>query len=312
MIKECEYRNHTEWLAIRQNYIGGSDAGAVIGMNPYKSPYTLWAEKTGKIPGFEGNLTTKVGTYLEQLVADLFEEETGKKCRKKNRTLVNDAYPFACANVDRLIVGEKALLEIKTTNSLPMMKQLRGSEFPDAYYAQVVHYLAVTELEKAYLAVLINCRELKIYELERDQKEIDALMQAEAKFWTLVKNDTPPEVDGAESTSETIKTLYPESNGFSVDLMPLGTVLSDYADLKAQVAVLEGELDSKANLIKDYMKDAERGEYGRYKVSYGTRAGRETFDKKKLEKEHPEINMANYTKVGNPYRVFSISIKEDK
>ena len=61
MINEIKYANHEEWLSIRHKYIGGSDAGAVIGMNPYKSRYTLWAEKTGKMPEFGGNITTKVG-----------------------------------------------------------------------------------------------------------------------------------------------------------------------------------------------------------------------------------------------------------
>ena len=76
--------------------------------------------------------------------------------------------------------GEKALLEIKTTNSIPIMKQLRNSaEFPEAYYAQVVHYLAVSGLEKAYLAVLINCREFRVFELERDEAEIEAILVGE-------------------------------------------------------------------------------------------------------------------------------------
>ena len=213
MIEKIKYENHEEWLSIRSKYIGGSDAGAVVGLNPYKSAYALWAEKTGKVPGFEGNLTTKVGAYLEELVAKLFEEETGKKVQRMNTSIHNTDYPYAIANIDRKVIGEKALLEIKTTNSIPIMKQLRGTEFPEAYYAQVVHYLAVTGLEKAYLAVLVNCRELKIYELERDQAEIDALMGAEDAFWKLVESDTPPAVDGSDSTGDTLLSMYPASTG---------------------------------------------------------------------------------------------------
>ena len=183
MITQIKTGSREEWLELRKKYIGGSDASAVIGANPFRSAYALWAEKTGKVPGFEGNITTKVGAYLEELVAQMFEEETGKKVRRKNATLINDIYPFACANVDRLVVGEDAFLEIKTTNSIPLMRSLRNSdEFPDAYYCQCVHYLAVTGLKKAYLAVLINCRELKIYSLDRDQAEIDALMGADKYF----------------------------------------------------------------------------------------------------------------------------------
>jgi putative phage-type endonuclease len=310
MIKEIKYSTHEEWLAIRGKYIGGSDASAVVGMNPYASRYSLWAEKTGKVPGFEGNLTTKVGAYLEQFVADMFAEETGKKVRKKNSTMVNDLYPFACANVDRMIVGEKALLEIKTTNSLPLMKKLRNSdEFPEQYYCQVVHYLAVTGLEKAYLAVLINCRELKIYELERDQAEIDALMGAEREFWKLVETNTPPSPDGSEATAETLKTLYPNSNDDTVDLFAYNSLLDQYCDLTSQIKALTDLNDEVGNKVKEYMKEADRGESDRFKVSYASSV-RRTFDTKRFSADHGNIDLDPYYNVSNS-RTFKVTPKNN-
>lgn len=310
MITEISYKDHDEWLKIRGTMLGGSDAGAVVGLNPYKSAYALWAEKTGKVPGFEGNITTKVGAYLEEFVAKLFEEETGKKVRRKNRTIVNDDYPFACANIDRAIVGEKALLEIKTTNSIPIMKQLRGTEFPEAYYAQVVHYLAVTGLEKAYLAVLVNCRELKIYELERDQAEIDALMGAEDAFWKLVERDTPPAVDGSDSTGDTLLSMYPSSNGEEVDLFAFNADLDEYMALNAQIKALTALKDEKANLIKEYMKEAGKGISERYSVSYKS-SERKTFDTKRFEAEHKDIDLSEYYK-NTITRTFKVTKKGDK
>ena len=38
------------WLVARRHSLGGSDAAAVMGLNPYKSPFALWAEKTGMVP----------------------------------------------------------------------------------------------------------------------------------------------------------------------------------------------------------------------------------------------------------------------
>ena len=60
MIKEITYKDKAEWLSLRGNYIGGSDAGAVVGLNPYKSAYALWAEKTGQTPPFNGTVITEV------------------------------------------------------------------------------------------------------------------------------------------------------------------------------------------------------------------------------------------------------------
>ena len=77
-ITKVKTANHEEWKELRSHYIGGSDAAAVVGLNAFSSPYALWAEKTGMVPGFAGNLATEVGTYLEDFVARKFAAVTGK------------------------------------------------------------------------------------------------------------------------------------------------------------------------------------------------------------------------------------------
>ena len=310
-IKEIEYNSKEEWLALRKKLgIGGSEAGSVIGLNPYKGAYTLWAEKTGKIHEFEGNLITEVGSYLEEFVAQLFTRETDKKVRRKNRILVNDQYPFAFADVDRLVVGEKALLEIKTTNSFPVMKKIKNKEYPEQWYCQMTHYLAVSGLEKAYLAVLINCRDFKIFELERDEAEIAALMGEEEKFWGMVQTNTPPPADGLESTSKTITALYPESNTENVNLYSYQTELARYMELSAQIKELEQAKEEAANKVKAFLGEAGKGESDRYRVSW-TSAERRSFDSKRFAKENPDIDMDSYYKVST-YRTFKVTEKEDK
>lgn len=311
MIKEIEYSSKEEWLALRKKLgIGGSEAGSVIGLNPYKGAYTLWAEKTGKIPEFEGNLTTEVGSYLEEFVAQLFTRETGKKVRRKNRILVNDQYPFAFADVDRLVVGEKALLEIKTTNSFPVMKKIKNKEYPEQWYCQMTHYLAVSGLEKAYLAVLINCSDFKIFELERDEAEISVLMGEEENFWKRVQTNTPPPADGLESTSKTITALYPESNTDNVNLYSYQTELARYMELSAQIKVLEKAKEEAANKVKAFLGEAGKGESDRYRVSW-TSSERRNFDSARFAKENPDIDIDSYYKVIT-YRTFKVTEKEDK
>jgi putative phage-type endonuclease len=311
MIKELAYQNKEEWLKLRKGYIGGSDAGAVLGLNPYKSAYTLWAEKTGKIPEFEGNTITRVGSYLEDLVATMFTEDTGKKVRRKNRILVNDDYPWACADVDRLIVGEDALLEIKTTNSPVAMKKFKNGEYPESWYCQMTHYLAVTGLKKAYLAVLSECRNFHVFELERDEEEIEALMNSEKAFWEDVKNDTAPLADGLESTSKTLTTLYPTSNAETVSLHTCEHELNQYIAISAQIKALEGIKDEMANKVKAILQEAGKGESTQYKVSWTT-SERKSLDSKKLAQDHPEIDMNTYYKI-NTVRTFKVTEKkEDK
>lgn len=305
MINEIAYKNREEWLSLRKGYIGGSDAGAVIGLNPYKSAYTLWAEKTGKIPEFEGNLTTEVGSYLEEFIAKLFEKETGKKVRRKNRTLVNDKYPFACADVDRVVVGENAVVEIKSTNSFPAMKKLKKGEYPEQWYCQGTHYLGVGEYDRVYLAVLINCREFKWFVLDRDEGEITALMTEEEKFMKYVETDTQPPVDGTASSSETLSTLYPESNDETVNLFAYETDLQQYMALSAQIKELEKMKDEAANRVKAFLGDAGKGTTDRYKVSW-TSSTRSTFDSKRFAQEHQDIDLSGYYKTST-YRTFKVS-----
>ena len=306
MIKEISYKSHEEWLDLRRELgIGGSESGSVVGFNPYKSAYALWAEKTKKIPEFEGNLITEVGSYLEPFVAELFERETGKKVRRKNRILVNTDYPWAFADVDRLVVGEKALLEIKTTNSLPNMRKFKNGEYPESWYCQITHYLAVSGLEKAYLAVLIGCREFKVFEIERDEDEIAALMGAEEKFWNNVKTNTPPVADGLKSTSEAISAIYPDSNGDIVSLMAYETDLMQYLALKTQIEALENEQAKMANRVKAYLGEAGKGESNRYKVSW-TSSERRSFDTKAFQADHKDIDLNKYYKTSS-YRTFRVT-----
>ena len=310
MIKELTYSNKEEWLSLRRGYIGGSDAGAVVGLNPYKSAYALWAEKTGKIPEFEGNLITEVGSYLEEFVATLFERETGKKVRRKNRMMVNESYPWACADVDRTVVGENAIVEIKTTNSFPAMRKFKNGEYPESWYCQMTHYLAVGGYEKAYLAVLIGCREFKIFELERDDSEISALMAEEEKFWKLVETDTPPAADGASSTSETISALYPDSNDDTVSLVAYENDLRQYMALTAQIKELETLKDEMANRVKAFMGESGKGETAAYKVSW-TSSERKTFDTKKFAADHKDMELSEYYKISN-YRTFKVTEAKEK
>jgi putative phage-type endonuclease len=302
-ITKVKTANHEEWLKLRSQYIGGSDAAAVVGMNAYVSPYTLWAEKTGRLPGFDGNLATEVGTYLEEFVAQKFAEVTGKKVRKSNQSWFNDQYPWAIANIDREIIGEDAGLEIKTTSELNL-KKFKGGEYPANYYVQCMHYMAVTGKSKWYLAVLIGNREFKWFTIERDEDEINALMDAERTFKMLVDNDTPPVADGASSTSNTLSTMYPESIDTAIGIGFYEKDLDNYFRLKAQLDEICQTIDGIANRIKAYLGECAMGEGEKYKVSWKTQSI-STFDGKKFIADHPEMDVSKYFKTSNsrPFKV---------
>lgn len=93
-----------EWLAYRKRGIGGSDAGAVCGLNPYSSPMNIYQDKISDAIEKKDNEAMRLGRDLEDYVAQRFMEETGLKVRKANAMFYDEENPFMLADVDRLIV----------------------------------------------------------------------------------------------------------------------------------------------------------------------------------------------------------------
>ena len=296
--------SHEEWLEHRRKRIGGSDAASIIGMNSYSSPYTVWADKLGKLPPKEDNEAMRIGRDLEDYVAKRFTEETGKKVRRENNILINPDIPFAHANVDRMIVGEDAGFEAKTTSILNL-KKFKNGEYPENYYAQCVHYLMVTGCKKWYLGVLVLGVEFKWFEIERDEAEIEALRKSEEEFWEYVKAGEAPIADGSDSTSETLKTIYPESNGETVSLMAYENDLQQYMTLSSLLDDVKKQKEEVANRIKAFMQEASKGESTKYKVTWPSSI-RSTFDHKRFAEDNPGIDLTDYYK-STPTRTFKVT-----
>ena len=108
IMKASEMEDRAAWLKLRNKGLGGSDAGIIVGVNPWKSPYQLWLEKTGQVEPEDISEKEAVywGTQLEDMVAREFMKRTGKKVQRHGM-LESAAYPFLLANVDRLVIGAR-------------------------------------------------------------------------------------------------------------------------------------------------------------------------------------------------------------
>lgn len=308
MITKVSTKNmsHEEWLARRRKTIGGSDAGALLGLNTYTSPYALWCEKTGKITpeDISDKEAVRLGNDLEDYVAARFMEKTGKKVRKDNHMIYNSDYPWAHANIDRALVGETAGLECKTTTAWEVLEQCRAGNYPDTWYAQMTHYMMITGAERWYLGVLVLGRGFFDFCLERNQTEIDALASAESCFWGQMESDTPPALDGTEATQEALKTIYRESApGQAIDLTAVSSHLSVYVSLGERIKELEAERDRHKAEIMQFMGDCEKGSFGSASVSWKSQQCK-TFDRAAFEAANGPIPAAFFkTSVSRPFKV---------
>ena len=209
MVTMQTFESREEWLKARRNYIGGSDAAAALGLNPWKDNVTLWLEKTGQIipEDISGKPYVQYGTQAERHLRGLFRLDFPeyKVSYVENNMFTNDAYPWAHYSADGWLEdqdGRKGILEIKTTNILQsMQKEKWKDKIPDNYYCQLLHGLMVTEFEFAILKASLKTVfdgmpyiQTKHYFIERSevQEDIEYLEHSERSFWKSVQDRKQP------------------------------------------------------------------------------------------------------------------------
>lgn len=278
-----------EWLELRRNSIGGSDASAACGASPWKSRLELYCEKMGMIPDKETNESMRRGTYLEQYVAERFMEETGKEVRRDNFMYCDNDFPCLTANIDRVIVGENAGLECKTMNDYSSGDyDLENGEIPSQYYYQVQHYMMVMGWQYMYIAFSTNFKFVWM-RVERNDDFINTMRQQELDFWyNNVVKKLKPEADGSESATETIKTLYPEEYQGAEMYFDFAAMGDRYTQLSDMEKRIKAEKDEIKNKICDTLGMSERGECDRYICTWKTQS-KDGFDSKRFKADYPAL-----------------------
>lgn len=210
-VERFVFNSREDWMEARKNHIGGSDASACVGMNPYKDNVQLWEEKMGLVipEDISDRDYVKYGTYAEMHLRALFSMDYPqyRVLYEENNMFLNTEYPWMHASLDGELIdadGRHGILEIKTTNILQsMQKEKWNQRIPDNYYIQVLHYLAVTGCEFAVLKAQLKSEwagELRIttkhYFIERKEveKDIEYLIRAEKKFWDCVVTGKRPDL----------------------------------------------------------------------------------------------------------------------
>lgn len=210
-VKKTVFSTREEWLKARKNHIGGSDASACVGMNPYKDNVQLWEEKSGLVmpEDISDKDYVRYGTDAEIHLRALFSMDYPqyRVDYEENNMFTNSEYPWMHASLDgelRDPDGRKGILEIKTTNILQSMQREKWNDrIPDNYFCQVLHYLAVTGYDFAVLKAQLKSEwagDLRIstrhYFIERKDVEgdIEVLVEAERRFWNCVRSGRRPDL----------------------------------------------------------------------------------------------------------------------
>ena len=192
---------HEEWLRYRKLGLGGSDVGAVCGLNPYRTAMEVYLDKTSESVEDVDNEAMRQG-----------------RVRRANFMYYDEGNPFMLADIDRMVVGENAGLECKTASPY-MADKWKDGKIPLSYQVQCHHYMSVCNADAWYIAVLIYGREFKYYRLERDGEMIADLRRIEKDFWegNILKRQLP-EPDGSKLADSVIAEYFRKSKAQSVPL----------------------------------------------------------------------------------------------
>ena len=301
-----------EQLQTRLGGIGSSDSGAVIGVNPYRTPLGVYREKLGLSEPFEGNEFTHFGTILEEVIADEYTRRTGNKVRRDNRTLFHSEHTHMLAHLDRDVVGMRRLLECKTASFYVSHKwgengtvitDASSDAAPPEYITQVHHQMIVRGYEEADMAVLIGGNDFRLYHLRLDVQFAEILIKLERAFWNdHVLAEVPPE----PVTLDDVALLFPKDDGSTVTADAEMALAAK--KLRATKALIkEFEVDQKALelAIKNGLGNASvlAGPDGKVLATWKAQTARR-LDQGALKEQRPDV-AAEFTKESE-YRVLRL------
>lgn len=204
----------SEWHEVRADGIGGSEIGTILGLNPWESPYYLWASKTGQIPPKQlDSFAVKLGNYLEPVILEKILPEMHPDWELYSvGTYQHPKLPFLHANPDALakVNGEWVVVEVKTSRNY-------WEEIPPHYIQQTMHYMNVLGIKKAVICGLVAMDWKEIW-IDFDEFEGKVIEQKASEFWKMVVDGTEPDFDGSDSTYQAVREMHPDIDGTEVEI----------------------------------------------------------------------------------------------
>lgn len=281
-----------QWLRLRRRGIGGSDAGAVIGVSPYRSILELWMDKTGQLALEETESEAAYwGKTLEPVIREEFAKRSGLPVQPVPFLLQHDKNTFMLANLDGMVDDPaygRCVFEAKTSSAYKAEEWENG--IPESYYAQLQHYLAITGWKGAYIAALIGGNDFIYRFIPRDETCIQMLIQKEAVFWNYVQERKMPPADGSKATAEFLKREYRSAAEKSTMILPAETQswLDQYLQASAEVKAAETRKKEAENNIKLLMGNRELAYIGKTEIRWPNVIS-QRLDNEQLKINEPEI-----------------------
>lgn len=273
-----EHATKQDWLEARKNGLGGSDAAAILGLSPWRTPLDVYMERVGMVSGPDENERMKWGTLLEEPIADEYRRRTGCKFKRCENAIATHAkYDWMLASPDRLIHGQKKGLEVKTAGGRaaydkdehgdPLWGEEGTDQVPVYYLLQCQHYLAVTGFEAWDLAVLIGGQDYRVYTIKPDIELHEKMISGMMKFWyENVKIKNPPAPSNNDDHARFLAAKFKKNNGTflqaSRDHDALNHLILSLKNVRYEESVIAKNKDKIENEIKAIIGEYDGIEFG--------------------------------------------------
>ena len=302
----------SEWQEKRHFSVGGSEIAAALGLSRWRTPFDVWAEKTGHVTRKdEPTDAMRFGTLLEPVIRKEFARRNGLEVCECPFILAHKDYRFMTCNLDgyvKLPDGSCAVLEIKTANTFAS-DDWANFGAPIEYVMQVQYYLAITQMKQAFLVVLLGSSDYRQVIIERDDEVIAVIIEKLKEFWEMVETNTPPPVRGMDNNL--LASLYPNSRP---NVIALGkeheALLSQYEEAKKAMDDAKKLKEDAEAKLKMLMMNNEAATCGEYKLSWKT-SSRVTFSSDRA-KELLNMEQIKSCLVESTVRTFRVSKAKPK
>ena len=303
----------SELFELRRSGVGGSDASAILGLNPWRGPFDVWLEKTGEVDQFDENQAMMRGRLFEPAIANWYSEVTDQEI-EPGELIRKDEWMIANPDFFVLNKGSRDFgLEIKTARSARKWGD-GGTDNIPVYYAMQCHwYMACTGMPRWDLAVyLTSFDEFRRYVLPRDETIVSALTERVGQWWErhVIGGERPPIQNASTAANSWLNETFSESNGevrdASLEEEELATQLRDIREQIKKLSTVKKDLETT---LKSAIGDNRglQGSFGRILWSDSNGAAR--VDVKRLREEMPEIYQ-KFLMPRTPARTFRTNFSE--
>ena len=270
-------------LEARKKGIGGSDAGAILGVSPWKTPLQVYMDKVGATGPIQDNDSMFWGRTLEPVIRQRYADVTNRKVVVPDTLITHPKFEFMIGNLDG-ITSDNRVLEIKTARSAEGWGEPGSNEIPDSYMIQVQHYMLITAIPVADVAVLIGGSDFRIYEVPAEPELMELMIEKETGFWSRVINRDPPE----PITYQDMLLKYGRTSKESrvqADAVAMAAV----ARLKEIKAIAKEEDELKTVIMAAFGESDTLMDNNKVLATWKAGNGSKRFNAKLFEAENPEL-----------------------